>query len=74
MKAYQVVENGKPLEAVELETPTPTGAEILLKTIATENNQVELAHTVKRNVSDCKTSVQLKIAIYNKIRILTKTR
>lgn len=34
MKAYQVVENGKPLEAVELETPTPTGSEILLKTIA----------------------------------------
>ena len=34
MKAYQVVENGKPLEAVELETPTPTGAEILVKTIA----------------------------------------
>jgi D-arabinose 1-dehydrogenase-like Zn-dependent alcohol dehydrogenase len=34
MKAYQVVENGKPLEAVELETPTPTGAEILIKTIA----------------------------------------
>ncbi len=34
MKAYQVVENGKPLEEVELETPTPTGQEILLKTIS----------------------------------------
>jgi alcohol dehydrogenase/propanol-preferring alcohol dehydrogenase len=34
MKAYQVVENAKPLEAVELETPTPKGQEILLKTIS----------------------------------------
>lgn len=34
MKAYQVVENGKPLEPVELKTPVPNGSEILLKTIA----------------------------------------
>jgi D-arabinose 1-dehydrogenase-like Zn-dependent alcohol dehydrogenase len=34
MKAFQVVENGKPLVEVELETPTPTGQEILLKTIS----------------------------------------
>lgn len=34
MKAYQVVENGKPLEEKELETPEPKGKEILLKTVA----------------------------------------
>ena len=34
MKAYQVVENGKPLEEKELETPEPKGSEILLKTVA----------------------------------------
>jgi len=34
MKAYQVVANGKPLEEKELETPTPTGKEVLLKTIS----------------------------------------
>ena len=34
MKAFQVVENGKPLEEKELETPTPSGKEVLLKTIA----------------------------------------
>ena len=33
MKAYQVVENGKPLEEKELETPEPKGKEILLKTV-----------------------------------------
>ena len=30
MKAYQVVENGKPLEEKEMETPVPSGKEILL--------------------------------------------
>lgn len=34
MKAYQVVANGKPLVAVELATPIPTGRQILLKTIS----------------------------------------
>ena len=34
MKAYQVVENGKPLEEKEMETPVPTGKEILLKTVS----------------------------------------
>ena len=34
MKAYQVVENGKPLEEKDLETPTPKGNEVLLKTVA----------------------------------------
>ena len=34
MKAYQVVENGKPLKEMELETPTPKGKEILIKTIS----------------------------------------
>tara|TARA_B100001964_G_scaffold221370_1_gene265316 strand:- start:1021 stop:2067 length:1047 start_codon:yes stop_codon:yes gene_type:complete len=34
MKAYQVVENGKPLVEVDLETPIPAGKEILLKTIS----------------------------------------
>ena len=34
MKAYQVVENGKPLEKREIEKPTPTGKEILIKTVA----------------------------------------
>ncbi len=34
MKAYQVVENGKPLEENELDTPKPSGKEVLLKTIA----------------------------------------
>ena len=34
MRAYQVVENGKPLEEKEIETPIPKGKEILLKTIS----------------------------------------
>ena len=34
MKAYQVVENGKPLEEKEVETPVPSGKEILLKTVS----------------------------------------
>ena len=34
MKAYQVVENGKPLEEKEIETPVPSGKEILLKTVS----------------------------------------
>ncbi len=34
MKAYQVVENGKPLEKKEVDTPIPTGKEILLKTVS----------------------------------------
>lgn len=34
MKAYQVIENGKPLEEKELDTPMPTGQEVLLKTIS----------------------------------------
>ena len=34
MKAYQVVENGKPLEEKDIETPTPQGNEVLLKTVA----------------------------------------
>jgi alcohol dehydrogenase/propanol-preferring alcohol dehydrogenase len=34
MKTYQVVENGKPLIENELERPTPTGKEVLLKTVS----------------------------------------
>ena len=34
MKAYQVIENGKPLEERELEKPQPKGKEVLLKTVA----------------------------------------
>ena len=34
MKAYQVVENGKPLEEITLETPEPEGKEVVLKTVA----------------------------------------
>jgi len=34
MKAYQVVESGKPLELNEFDTPKPQGEEVLLKTIA----------------------------------------
>ena len=34
MKAFQVVENGKPLEERELDTPTAAGKEVLLKTVA----------------------------------------
>jgi alcohol dehydrogenase/propanol-preferring alcohol dehydrogenase len=34
MKAYQVVENGKPLEEKNLDTPAPKGKEILLKTLS----------------------------------------
>ena len=34
MKAYQVVENGKPLKEREIEKPVPTGNQVLLKTIA----------------------------------------
>ena len=31
MLSYDVVEWGKPLERIERKTPTPTGAEVLLK-------------------------------------------
>ena len=34
MKAYQVVEPGKPLELNEFDAPKPQGEEILIKTIA----------------------------------------
>ena len=34
MKAYQVVENGKPLKERDIEKPVPTGNQVLLKTIA----------------------------------------
>ena len=34
MKAYQVIENGKPLEERTLETPEPKGREVVLKTLA----------------------------------------
>ena len=34
MKAYQIVENGKPLEKRDIEKPVPSGKEILLKTVA----------------------------------------
>ncbi|SVA40645.1 uncharacterized protein METZ01_LOCUS93499, partial [marine metagenome] len=34
MKAFQVIELGKPLQENELETPRPTGKEVLLKTVA----------------------------------------
>ena len=34
MKAYQIVENGKPLEKREIKKPIPVGEEILIKTIA----------------------------------------
>ena len=34
MKAYQVVEQGKPLQENEFETPKPVGKEVLLKTVA----------------------------------------
>ena len=34
MKAYQVTENGKPLEEKNVETPLPKGSEVLIKTIA----------------------------------------
>jgi len=34
MKAYQVVESGKPLQLNEFETPEPQGSEVLLKTVA----------------------------------------
>ena len=34
MKAYQVTENGKPLEEKNIETPLPEGSEVLIKTIA----------------------------------------
>ena len=34
MKAYQVVEPGKPLELNEFDAPKPQGEEILVKTIA----------------------------------------
>ena len=34
MKAYQVIENGKPLQENVFETPEPSGAEVLLKTIS----------------------------------------
>ena len=31
MRAYAVVENGKPLQEIELPTPEPTGTEVLLE-------------------------------------------
>ena len=34
MKAYQIVENGKPLKEKNIETPKPKGKEVLIKTIA----------------------------------------
>jgi D-arabinose 1-dehydrogenase-like Zn-dependent alcohol dehydrogenase len=34
MKAYQVIESGKPLKLNEFDTPKPEGEEVLLKTIA----------------------------------------
>ena len=34
MKAYQVIENWKPLEERMLETPEPKGKEVVLKTVA----------------------------------------
>lgn len=34
MKSYHVPEPGKPLELVELQTPEPSGSEVLVKTIA----------------------------------------
>jgi len=34
MRAYQVIENGKPLEERELENLMPTGKEVILKTVA----------------------------------------
>ena len=34
MKAYQVIENGKPLEERTLETPEQKGREVVLKTVA----------------------------------------
>ena len=34
MKAYQVIENGKPLEERILETPEAKGREVVLKTVA----------------------------------------
>ena len=34
MKAYQVVEQAKPLQENEFETPQPSGKEVLLKTVA----------------------------------------
>ena len=33
MKAYQIVENGKPLEEREIKKPVPSGKEIYLKQI-----------------------------------------
>ena len=34
MKAYQVVENGKPLKEKNIARPVPKGKEILIKTVA----------------------------------------
>ena len=34
MKAFQLVENGKPLQEVEIDKPSPGKNEILLKTVA----------------------------------------
>ena len=34
MKAYQVIENGKPLEERTLERPEPKGREVVLRTVA----------------------------------------
>ena len=44
MKAYQVVENGKPLEEKEMETPNPTGKEILLKDLNYWNVELQEAY------------------------------
>ena len=34
MKAFQIIENGKPLQEKEIEKPTPQENEILIKTVA----------------------------------------
>ena len=34
MKAYQVIENGKPIQELEIEKPKPQGNEILIKTVS----------------------------------------
>ena len=34
MKAYQIIENGKPLKEKNIETPKPKGKEVLIKTVA----------------------------------------
>ena len=34
MKSYKIIENGKPIEQVEIEKPIPVGDEILVKTVS----------------------------------------